>query len=274
VSGPIAVFVGPSLDWREAREELDALYLPPAEQGSVYNVVRHYDPRAIVLIDGAFGRVPAVRHKELLWALHRRIPVYGAASLGALRAAELAPCGMKGHGLIYRWYRRVALADDEEVAVAMGPAELGAPAVSDALVNIRVTLRRAVRLGIVTEATRLQLVGLARSTPFLERSYDRLFREARDLAPDQVLDALVTWVRDHAIDQKREDALGLLRVLAADPGKIDRDRDALPETQPFPLTSSWLQDLVEAGFVDDLTAMLVRDNGEALWEHPKSGLSL
>jgi hypothetical protein len=168
----------------------------------------------------------------------------------------------------------VALADDEEVAVAMGPAELGAPAVSDALVNIRVTLRRAVRLGIVTEATRLQLVGLARSTPFLERSYDRLFRGGRDLAPDQVLDALVTWVRDHAIDQKREDALGLLRVLAADPGKIDRDRDALPETQPFPLTSSWLQDLVEAGFVDDLTAMLVRDNGEALWEHPKSGLSL
>ena len=274
MSGPVAVFVGPSLDWRVAREDLDALFLPPAEQGSVYNVVRHYDPRAIVLIDGAFGRVPAVRHKELLWALHRRIPVYGAASMGALRAAELAPCGMKGHGLIYRWYRRTVLADDDEVAVAMGPAELGASAVSDALVNIRVTLRRAVRLGILAEARRSQLVARARTAPFLERSYDRLLQDARGVVPDHELDRLAAWVRDHATDQKREDALGLLRALAADPGKIRRDRDALPEAQPFPLTSGWLQDLVEAGFADDLTATFVRDNCEALWEHPLSGPSL
>ena len=72
------------------------IYLPPAEQGSVVRAVRAYQPRAIVLIDGSFGKVPAVRHKEILWALAKGIPVFGRASMGALRAAELAGFGMQG----------------------------------------------------------------------------------------------------------------------------------------------------------------------------------
>ena len=42
---------------------------------------------------GAFASVPAVRHKEILWALSEGIPVIGAASIGALRAAELTAFG-------------------------------------------------------------------------------------------------------------------------------------------------------------------------------------
>ena len=48
-------------------------------------------PRQSLIIDGSFQSQPAVRHKEILWALSRGIPVIGAASMGALRAAELYP---------------------------------------------------------------------------------------------------------------------------------------------------------------------------------------
>ena len=139
----VAVFLGPTLPRAEAAAILDATYLPPAEQGSVVRAVRTYRPEAIVLIDGSFGKVPAVRHKEILWALSKGIPVFGAASMGALRAAELAAVGMQGHGFVYRWYSLTPLADDDEVAVAMSPPELGAEALSEALINIRLTLRLA-----------------------------------------------------------------------------------------------------------------------------------
>ena len=104
-------------------------------------------PLAIGLIDGYFERVPAVWHKEILWALSQGIHVFGSASMGALRAAELAPFGMIGVGAIFEAYRDGILEDDDEVAVAHGPADTGYRAGSDAMVNIRATLARAVQHG-------------------------------------------------------------------------------------------------------------------------------
>ena len=96
----IVVFVGPTLDRNSASKELDATYLPPASQGDVYLAARAR-PWAIGIVDGYFQRVPAVWHKEILWALSRGVHVFGAASMGALRAAELAPFGMRGVGKIF-----------------------------------------------------------------------------------------------------------------------------------------------------------------------------
>ena len=42
--------------------------------------------------------------------------VFGAASMGALRAAELAPFGMIGVGAIFAAYRDGRLTGDDEVA--------------------------------------------------------------------------------------------------------------------------------------------------------------
>lgn len=53
-------------------------------------------PAVIGVIDGVFEVVPTVWHKEILWVMARGVPVYGAASIGAQRAAELAPFGMRG----------------------------------------------------------------------------------------------------------------------------------------------------------------------------------
>jgi hypothetical protein len=250
----VVVFLGPTLPHEVASRSLRALYLPPAEQGSIVRATHSLSPRAIVLIDGSFGKVPAVRHKEILWALSRGIHIYGAASVGALRAAELADVGMRGYGLIYRWYRATSFADDDEVAVGMTPAELGAQPLSEALINMRLNLRRAERAGLLPKAMRLTLEDIARSTYFPHRTYEGLFDRAGLELPTHwtnLIDPLRQWSTDRGIDQKRADALGLLRWLASNLGSPAAQE--AKSREPFRMTEAWAFDLDEAGLDFDDT---------------------
>src|SRR5439155_6455835 len=119
----IFVFAGPTISPAD-RAELDAVYLPPVMAGDVYRVAAQ-GPQAIGIIDGRTHRVPAVWHKEILWAMSRGIHVFGSAGVGALRAAELAPFGMEGVGKVFEAYRDATLEDDDDVTVMYGPAEAG-----------------------------------------------------------------------------------------------------------------------------------------------------
>ena len=132
---------------------LDADYLPPAGRGDVLRAALRR-PRVIAVVDGVFDRAPAVWHKEILFALSEGIHVYGAASMGALRAAELDRFGMRGIGEVYRAYADGSLEDDDEVAVAHGDARDGFRPVSDAMVDVRATLEAAVAEGIVAARLR------------------------------------------------------------------------------------------------------------------------
>ena len=94
-------------------------------------------------IDGYFDRVPAVWHKEILWAMSRGIHLFGCSSMGALRAAELEAFGMVGVGEVFRMFRDGVLEDDDEVAVIHGPSDAAYVTLTEALVNIRATLASA-----------------------------------------------------------------------------------------------------------------------------------
>ena len=83
--------------------------------------------RAIALVDGVFESVPSVWHHELLDALDAGVAVFGGASMGALRAAELAPHGMVGVGGVLGWYRDGLVRGDDEVALLHGGAKTGPP---------------------------------------------------------------------------------------------------------------------------------------------------
>src|SRR5260221_5039850 len=128
-------------------------------------------PRLIALIDGAFRGVAAVRHKEILWAMSQGIHVFGAASMGALRAAELAEFGMAGVGVVFEDFRSGRLEDDDEVAVDHAPAELGYVALSDAMVNIRATLLAATREGIIGDDACNAMIAVAKDTFYRQRTY-------------------------------------------------------------------------------------------------------
>src|SRR5437588_2923171 len=157
----VYVFTGPTISPAEARAELEAVYLPPAAEGDVFRAALKR-PQAIGIIDGYFQSTPSVRHKEILWAMSRGIHVFGSASIGALRAAELAAFGMEGVGTVFELYRDGVLEDDDEVAIAHGPAEVEFRGGSEAMVDIRQTLQRAERVGVISIQVRTALERIAK----------------------------------------------------------------------------------------------------------------
>lgn len=226
----VYVFLGPTLPVADAARILDATFLPPVKLGDVYRVVSRFRPSAVGIVDGYFQWTPAVWHKEILWAIDQGVHVFGGASMGALRAAELAPFGMHGVGRIYEAYRDGRFKgldddpfeDDDEVAVVHGPPESGYLGASEAMVNIRCTLGRAAEEGVITKATRLALVAEAKAVFFPDRGYALLLAQGRARGlPEHELAALERWLPSGRVNQKRQDAEAMLEVmhdfLAADP---------------------------------------------------------
>ena len=207
------VFLGPSLPLEDAKRELDVTYLPPVAQGDIIRLIRR-KPTVIGIIDGYFEGVPAVWHKEILYAMAKGAHVFGASSMGALRAAELGLFGMQGVGAVFEAFRDGRLDDDDEVAVTHGPAELGYTPLSEAMVNIRRTLSDALAQGIVSEATRTRLEELAKMLHYKDRTFSNALDLAREygLARDE-LERFSAWLPGGRVDQKREDAIALLRLL-------------------------------------------------------------
>ncbi|CAO3438253.1 TfuA-like protein [Azospirillum endophyticum] len=235
----VYVFLGPTLPREDAALELDATYLPPVAQGDVLRLCAE-KPDAIGIIDGFFESVPSVWHKEILYAIHAGIPVFGASSMGALRAAELYPFGMIGVGAIFEAFRDGRLEDDDEVAVIHGPAELGYTALSEAMVNIRRTLSDAVADRVLAAETALRVESIAKELPYRERGYGRMLRLSEDIGlPTAELAAFRNWLPQGRFDQKREDAKAMLRAIARRLGRRMSDQTAPEARFHFERTVLW-----------------------------------
>lgn len=226
---PKLVFCGPTLTPADRPQEAGLIFLPPALQGSFLRAVKRYDPQSILLIDGGFQSEPAVRHKEILWTIDRGIAVLGAASMGALRAAELAP-HMQGFGLIYRWYRRFALVPDDAVAVQHGPEELGFAAVTQSLVDLRLTLRDGARRGAIDAALRQALEAASTRMDFRERSMAGVIAA---VVPERERAAVEAALALLPRQQKRRDALTALAALRDGRHAPARAIADLPMTRVF-----------------------------------------
>jgi len=231
------VFSGPTLHHAEVASVLDAICRPPAAQGDIVQAVLRYAPDVIVLIDGVFQSRPAVRHAELLWAMSRGIAVAGAASMGALRAAELYP-RMRGVGLIYRWYRRHALAPDDAVAVLHGPAGVDFAPLTESAFDLRMTIRRAWRRGAIDKNLRIALERAVLGLNFRQRTLENAMR--RVLGDDAAVRAFMRRLQPHAVQQKRQDALCALRQVSD--GVIE-----MPAPCRFTVTAAFQKSLEDAG---------------------------
>jgi hypothetical protein len=209
----IAVFLGPSLDRATAEKIVpEAIFLPPAKRGDIPAAVRG-GATVICLIDGVFHQDAAVGHREILHALKRGIRVIGASSMGALRAAEMDSFGMEGVGEIYRMYRSGELISDDEVALVFDP-ETGV-ALSEPLINIRCTLKRAKDAGIIDKAASDALLAAARSVFYPQRSYTRIVAAAGDAVDEITKKRFLLWVENEACDQKRDDAVAVLEYVGS-----------------------------------------------------------
>jgi len=211
----IYVFLGPTLAEKDARAELDAVYLPPAAAGDVYRLWRR-QPRAIGIVDGYFDQVPAVWHKEIMWVMEHGVHVFGAAGLGALRAAELGSFGMRGTGWVYQAFREGTLDRDDEVAVRHAGGGDGYRPLSEAMVNIRRTLQAAEDQGVISAATLGILEAAAAALFYRDRTWPDLLQAAGTArAGAAELDALRRWLPTGRIDQQAADATAMLREMRA-----------------------------------------------------------
>ncbi|GAA2814217.1 TfuA-like protein [Kitasatospora paracochleata] len=189
--------------------------LPPIAAGDLL-ALPLAEGDTVGIVDGYFHHVRAVPHKEILAVLDRGVAVLGAASMGALRAAELDTFGMHGIGRIYRDYRDGRIDADDEVTLLHGPAESDYRAMSEPLVVVRATLSRAVRDGACDEGTAERIVDALRALPYPRRSFRR-FAELADTVGVGAgeLRALGEHCARHREDVKRADTLALVERLAA-----------------------------------------------------------
>jgi hypothetical protein len=217
-SEKVIAYLGPTLPIQDAVELApNVIFRPPAKQGDILSDTVEIQPDRILLIDGEFDQSFAVWHKELAFALSKEVKVYGAASMGALRAADLWRQGMIGWGKIFSWYKTGLTEDDSEVAVLYSLDPKGNyRSLSIPIVDIRGTFQRVaekLEIGIDHQEA---LIGAAKAIHFTRRTHDKLGHVWSGILGEEIARMLV----NNLWNQKAEDAAGLLSnytLLATEP---------------------------------------------------------
>jgi len=214
MNSALAVLCGPSLS-KEHRIASDRVtYLPPAARGDVTRAARNYEN--ILLIDGVFHHNVATTPKEVYEAL-KRARVFGASSMGALRAAECARYGAIPLGIVARWFATEKLDGDDEVALLFDPAThrpLTVPSV-----NVRYLAWLAARRGILSKPSAMRFVENARAIYYAERDWDAVLSLV-DPKTRAALNGLV-----HLADLKQHDARFALRSVLS---RLSNDTYVIP----------------------------------------------
>ena len=221
----IVVFLGPTLPRADVANLLPrAEIAPPVIAGDILNLMARPTakrPSHLAIIDGTFERTAAVWHKEIVYAMELGVAVFGAASMGALRAAELHAFGMVGVGKIEAAYRSGELTRDDEVAIAHAPEEFAYRQLSVALVNVRFGLRVAVGKGRISERVATYVFDVANRLYYRERTWAAIRHELDASSLPRIGKQQLVSLRDAWIakppDQKANDAHALLKLLARNP---------------------------------------------------------
>jgi len=248
----VIAFAGPSLP-KAGRAEFDLVdWRPPAEAGDLLRL--DAEPgMTICLVDGYFDHRPAVRHKEILLLLSEGVRIFGASSIGALRAAEMQDFGMIGVGAIFAAYARGAVRGDDEVALVHAGADQDWRPYSIPLVDVRATLCRARRRDIVSRKEARALLHAAASIHYVEREWRSVCAAAFGGAGSR---AFETWLEGGAFSQKQEDAAQCIRA-AIDGGAAGGER-------PQPVHTCFLDSLARECGVDLMLRRNLRGQADAI----------
>jgi hypothetical protein len=210
------VFLGPSAPKEQIKAILpQAAFQPPIARDQLYEA-RERGGAIFLIIDGIFAHDLAVSPREVVDVLRDGALIYGASSMGALRAAECWPAGMRGVGAISRLYKLGYLETDDEVAVATNADRDYAP-VSVALVNARYAASRAVKRKLISRQSASEIIRAAKEIFFADRTWARILKRAGVADSDGSLKSFCA-----SNDLKNKDALRAARALAS---RLEREPD-------------------------------------------------
>ena len=195
-------------------------YRPPIQRGDLDRI----GPGNVVgIVDGVFAERLAISPGEIREAIERGVTIYGASSMGALRAAEIPR--VIGIGLIYEMFRGGSIERDDEVALLFDP-ETYRP-LTEPLINVRYAVDRLVRSGTIARDRGASIVEACAKLHYTQRTYPEILRSSAR-ASDRDGEDLVRLLR--TFDLKRDDAQFLLETLA----QIDVPSSAREVVPPAP----------------------------------------
>lgn len=214
MSTAVHVYCGPTITAGQVSRILPgAVIHPPVRHGDL--LAESLAPGdTVIIIDGVFFQAPPVRHKEILHLLAGGVRVAGAASMGALRAAELHQYGMIGIGKIFAAYRDGVITADDEVAVAHTPD--GYAPLSEAMADIRFNLERATAAGVISDREARHLAVQLKAVHYPSRTWAMMYAKAApDLQP--AAGRLRQWAAQNGgfRSQKTDDARQALEMAAS-----------------------------------------------------------
>jgi len=206
------VFTGTSINHQDAEKILDADYRSPVRRDDIRKLMKSL-PDIIGIIDGVFFDSAAVAHREIIEAIRNGIIIVGGASMGAIRASELDSYGMIGVGRIYEMYRNGVIDSDDEVAVTFD-AETMKP-LSIPLLNVRVTVKALVDLGILNNDEGAGIIDITRKIFYPDRNFQNILNECMEkgVISREKKEILADSFRKYYIDAKREDAVLVLEKI-------------------------------------------------------------
>jgi len=211
------VFCGPSVSPGDAALLLNARCLPPAKRGDIERVT-NAGARCIVLIDGEMIYNAPPSPLEMRDAMRQGVVMFGAASLGALRAVELFDHGMQGMGWVYGAFMSRRVDCDDELLSVMDPSTFSNLTVP--LVNVRHGLCHLADRGLIRRSQAAALMSSFRAVHFEKRTSIRLKSIATatmgECSPE------LAEVCEGRSNIKRRDAVDCLRFVAANLAKDDR----------------------------------------------------
>jgi len=167
----------------------------------------------VAIVDGEFYQSLAVSPKEILLALSHNVVILGGGSMGAMRAAEMFPYGMRGIGQIYKWYKSGFIYRDDDVAISYckGPADY--LTLTTPMVNvIWVALEGKRQQWLTSKGARI-VVNAARRVHWKERTWENLLDAIK--IDECERHALIAFVANPDNDLKRLDALRVVAEVAS-----------------------------------------------------------
>ena len=180
-----------------------------------------------VIIDGTFFQSMALPPSEIIDSLRSGMKIYGAASMGALRASETDSHGMIGCGEIYRLIRTTDYFRDDLLGQALDPGTGAALSIPWVDTHFNLQLMVANRELSAAEAELISLAGMA--IHFSERTLEKYLMEMRRRHPN---DADLMRLTERAFcpslgSQKKRDAMAVLAQVAFDLQQTDRQNAAI-----------------------------------------------
>lgn len=217
----VIVYTGLSLPFDEAKSILDSTedvnveYKRPIKRGDLSLALKE-NPDIIAIIDGVFHQSSAVGHKEILKVIKNGVKVYGASSMGALRASELDSLGMVGVGYVYNQYATGEVDSDDDVAVMLDSDTL--EALSEPLINMKYVFTEAVKESIISESEKDELMNIAKKTYYPQRNYAKTLSDSS--LDNDTKSRLIDFIRISP-NIKKEDAKELLKTIKNELANVD-----------------------------------------------------